>query len=410
MPIYLYKGFDAKSGAARKGKIEAESTRAARQKLRSKEGVMVSDLKEEVSVQAQSKASQASGRITGAKVKLQDLSIMTRQFATLQQAHVPLDECLKALTDQVEDIVMRNTLAAVKDLVSEGKSLADAMSGYPNVFNRLYVNMVRAGESSGSLGLVLERLADFQEYQVEVQGKIFSALTYPAIMIVSSMAIIVYLFVSVVPKLQKVFVSLKIPLPWYTQLLIAFSDFLQHRWYIVVGGVTTIFFLSRLWYNSDKGRLKFDQFSLRAPILGPVVLRINVSKFTKTLSTLLGSGVPIITALEITKNIIGNKVLTDVLDAAKQAVQEGDSLAVALERSKQFPPLVNHMIRTGEKTGELENMLKHVSVAYDAEVERKIDGMISLIEPLMILFMGGIVVIVVVAMLVPMLSIMNQMH
>ena len=197
-------------------------------------------------------------------------------------------------------------------------------------------------------------------------------------------------------------------LPWYTKSLIDFSDFLQNRWYVLIVAGFGAYSAFKMFYQSNSGRRTVDRFSLKAPIFGAVILRVNVSKFTKTLSTLLGSGVPIITALEITKNVIGNTIISDVLVDAKQSVQEGESLAASIEKSEEFPTLVTHMIRTGEKTGELEEMLKHVSRAYDAEASRKIDSLISLIDPLMIIVMGGIVVVVVVAMLVPMLSIMNQ--
>lgn len=407
MPIFVYKGYSAATGESKKGKIEADSIKAARQKLKSKEKIIVSDIKEEISL---TKNKTSTTLFKASSVKIEDLSIMTRQFATLQNAQVPLDECLKALTQQVENAVLRNTLAAVKDLVSEGKSLGEAMAVYPNVFNRLYVNMVRAGEQSGSLGLVLERLADFQEYQVAIRGQIFSAMAYPAIMICASILIIAYLFVSVVPKLQKVFDSMRVTLPWYTKTIIGISETIQHQWYLILLAVAAISFLFNMWYNSTSGRAAFDRFALKAPLFGSIVLRVNVSKFTKTLSTLLSSGVPIISALEITKNVIDNSVIADVVEKSKIAVQEGDSLAVTIERSKEFPALVTHMIRTGEKTGELEQMLKHVAAAYDAEVERKIDSMISLIEPLMIMVLGGIVIVIVIAMLVPMLSVMSQMR
>ena len=197
--------------------------------------------------------------LSNPKVGLQDLAIMTRQFATLQNAQVPLDECLVALTEQVEHVVLRNTLSAIKSSVSEGKSLADAMSAYPKVFDKLYINMVKAGESSGNLGLVFERLADFQEYQVEVKAKIFSAMSYPALMIAASLGIIAYLFISVVPKLQKVFDSLKVTLPWYTKTLIAISEFLQHQWYIVVAAIAGLVFMFKSWVSSEKGSLTFDK-------------------------------------------------------------------------------------------------------------------------------------------------------
>ena len=409
MPIYLYKGYDAKSGATRKGKVEAESVRAARQRLRTKDKIIVSDLKEEVAVKKGGKKS--GGLFSGSdKVSMQDLSIMTRQFATLQQAHVPLDECLVALTNQVENTALRNYLSRVKSSVSEGKSLGDALAAFPKAFNRLYVNMVRAGEQSGNLGVVLERLADFQEYQMTVRGKVFSALTYPALMIFASMAITGYLFVSVVPKLEKVFISLRVTLPPFTKLLMDFSKLIQNQWYLLILAAFALVSLFKYWYGTEKGRKTADTLSLKAPVLGGIVMRLNVSKFTKTLSTLLSSGVPIITALEITKNVISNKVIAQVLEDSTTAVQEGEALWATIDKSQQFPPLVTYMIRTGERTGELEQMLRHVSDAYDAEVERKIDSMISLIEPLMIMVMAGIVVAVVMALLIPMLSVMNQVR
>jgi general secretion pathway protein F len=335
---------------------------------------------------------------------------MTRQFATLQQAHVPLDESLAALVSQVENQTLRTVLGAVKDLVVEGRNLADAVSKFPKIFNRLYVNMIRAGEQSGTLGVVLQRLADFQEYQVAIRGQIMSALAYPAIMILASTGIIAYLFVSVVPKLQKVFVSLKVKLPWYTEILITLSEGLQKNWVYVLIALGLLVWLFKRWRDGEKGRAKFDHSMLTLPVLGPLVMRINTSKFTRTLSTLLSSGVPIINALDITKNIIGNTILAKVVEDAKIAVQEGGTLAASLAKSELFPPMVTHMIRTGEKTGQLEEMLNHVAKAYDNEVERKIGSLISMIEPLMIIVMAMIVTVIIIALLIPMLGVMNQMR
>lgn len=406
MPIYAYKGYDLASGAARKGKIEAESVKAARAKLRQKNQIVASELKEETSLDKV----KTKSRYFNSRVSETDLAIMTRQFATLQAAHVPLDECLKALTGQVDNILLRNTLASLKDQVSEGKSLGDATASFPGVFSRLYVNMVRAGESSGTLDVVLTRLADFMEAQVAMRGQIISAIAYPAIMICVSMAIIMYLFVSVVPKLTKVFKNLRVTLPWYTEMLIDTSKFLQDYWYLVIAFIAVSFYLFKAWVAKDAGRRKFDAFVLRLPLFGPLILRINVARFTQTLSTLLNSGVPIIRALEITRNIVTNTVIADVIDQAKTAVQEGQSLGATIEKSGKFPALVTHMIMTGERTGQLEEMLAHVAKAYDAEVERKIETMISLIEPAMIVVMGGIATLVVMALMMPMLSIMNQIR
>ena len=400
MPLYSYKGYDSASGAARKGKVEAENPKAARAKLRQREKVIASEIKEETSLD---KVKTVSRSVRG-KVPLGDLSIMTRQFATLQSAHVPLDESLKALTQQVDNVVLRSTLAAVKDYVSEGKSLNEAMSNFPGVFNRLYINMVKAGESSGTLGLVLLRLADFIEYQVKIRGQIISAMTYPAVMILATGGITAFLFINVVPKLQKVFISLKVKLPWYTEMLIGASQFLQSYWFLVILAIAAGAMIFRRWVTSEKGRRTFDRASLKMPIFGPIIMRVNVSRFTKTLSTLLVSGVPIIRALEITRNIVANSVISDVLEQAKIAVQEGQSLGATIERSKQFPPLVTHMIMTGEKTGQLEAMLGHVAVAYDAEVERKIEAMISLIEPLMVIMMTGGAGGILAALMIPMIG------
>ncbi len=408
MPIFTYKGYDTKSGALKKGKVEAEHPKAARMKVKQRDGVIVSDIKLETNLDKAKTG--GSFQFFAPKVGLQDVAIFARQFATLQQAHVPLDESLKALTEQVDHVLLRSTVAEIKDKISEGKSLAEASSEYPTVFNKLYINMVRAGESSGTLGIVLERLADYFEKQIEIRGSIVSAITYPILMIVASFGIIAYLFISVVPKLTKVFENLRVTLPWYTKMLVGVSEFLQVYWYLVVLLGFGVYYLFHRWISTEKGKRTFDEFSLKLPLFGALILRIGVSRFTQTLSTLLSAGVPIIQALEITKNVITNVVIAQVVEEAKIAVQEGQSLANCIEKSGKFPGLVVHMIRTGEKTGQLEEMLKHVSTAYESEVERKIAAMISLIEPLMIIGMAGVTILIVMAMLIPMLSVMSQIR
>ncbi|MCX6118989.1 MAG: type II secretion system F family protein [Proteobacteria bacterium] len=406
MPVYRYKGYDAATGANRKGSVEADSAKSARTRLKQREKIIVSEITEEVALEKMKKKKSFFGQ----KVSTQDIAIMTRQFATLQAAHLPLDETLKALTSQVENELLRNALNNVKEQISEGKSLHEAVGSFPSIFDRLYVNMVKAGESSGTLGLVLQRVADFIENTVKVRGQIQGAMMYPVVMIAAMGLITAFMFVSVVPKMQKIFVSLKVKLPWYTELLISISEFMQTRWYIIIAGGIFAIWYGRRWYQSPAGRRKFDEKILKLPIFGPIVMRTNVSAFTKTLSTLLASGVPILGAIEITRNIIGNTLIAEALDAAKTAVQEGQSLGVSIEKSNLFPPLVTYMIMTGEKTGQLEEMLQHVAVAYDAEVERKVEALIGLIEPAMIIMMtcgGGAIL---GALMVPMLSIMNQMR
>lgn len=408
MPIYSYKGYDTATGANRKGKIDAESERSARQLLKQRHKIIVADLKEEAT------AKKGGGGNTlpllSRRVTTADLAIMVRQFATLQGAHVPLDESLKALVSQVENPTLKNTLSAVKDSVSEGKSLADSSAAYPNVFNSLYVNMVRAGESSGTLGTVLLRLADFLEYQVAIRGKVSQAMAYPSVMIVASLGIISFLVVFIVPKLAKVFVNMKIKIPIYTQALMDLSGFMQSYWYLIPIFIAVIVLTFRGWVSSEKGARQWDTIKLNMPIFGSVVLMVAVSRFANTLSTLLSSGVPIIKALDITKNVVDNHVLAEVIETAKIEVQEGNSLANCINKSGIFPGLVTHMIATGERTGELEQMLSHVANAYNTEVEQKIAKMISLIEPLMMIVLTGIAAVVIGAMIMPMMDLMKQVR
>jgi len=412
MPLYVYKGFHAKTGQSVKGTIESDTPKSARMRLRQRDNIMVSEIKEETALTrtAVKKDTSFLERLTTRSVKTEDITVMTRQLATLTIAHVPLDDALKALVEQVSDPVLRQALAQVRDRVNEGKSLAESMSAFPGIFNRLYVNMVKAGFESGRLGLVLNRLSEFMEYQTKIKNDVFSAMTYPAVMILVSFAVIGYLFVSVVPKLQKIFASLKVSLPWYTKFLIEVSDFLQNHWILIFISILSLGLLFERWVKTTEGRKKFDRIMLNLPVFGPIVLALNVSRFTKTLSTLMDSGVQLVPALEITRNVIGNVIISNVIENARVTVQEGQGLGVTIERSGEFPPIVAHMIKTGERTGGVESMLNHVAVAYDAEVERKIGSMISLIEPAMIVIMGGIVVVVVVAMMVPMLGLMSQVR
>lgn len=409
MPLYSYKGYDSKSGANVKGRIDSDSERNARQTLRQRNKIIVAEIKEEKT------SATSGGRKPGFNlsfleqgVSLDELSNMVRQFATLQGAHVPLDESLKALSNQVENETLRNVLSSVKDSVSEGKSLADSSAAFPKVFNRLYVNMVKAGESSGNLSTVLERLSGFLEYQVAVKGKIVQALVYPSVMIVASLGVVVFLLVVIVPKLTKVFTSMRVEIPWYTKALIGFSTFLQSYWYVPIIAIVAAIYFGHRWLETPAGRKKFDNLLIKAPVIGPVFMMLGVSRFTKTLATLLASGVPIIAALDITKNVVNNIILAEVLEQAKIEVQEGNSLAACISKSGVFPSMVTHMIATGEKTGELTVMLSHVAKSYDAEVERKIAKMISLIEPIMMIFLMIIAVTVIVAMVLPMMNIMKQ--
>jgi general secretion pathway protein F len=298
-------------------------------------------------------------------------------------------------------------VSKVRERVNEGASLADALGDHPKVFAPLYVNMIRAGESSGTLDVVLSRLADFTEYQVRLRSKVMGAMMYPIIMMVVGVIIVSVLFVVVVPKIRKIFDRLESSLPLPTEVLIGVSTFVSNYWWLLllVVGTGTVLFLR--FIRSEKGREKWDRFVLRVPVFGPLVRMVAIARFTKTLGTLLSSGVPLLTALDIVKNVLNNKLLEKVVEEARVSIQEGESIAGPLKRSKQFPPLVTHMIAIGEKSGELEAMLANVASAYDQQVESKVNTLTSLLEPIMIVAMGGVVGFIVFSILLPILK-MNQ--
>jgi general secretion pathway protein F len=355
MPLYKYKGIVATTGSTKKGRIEADNVRAAKQKLKQKDGILVSEIVEDMAgkvVKASSSGAAVSAndsfwaKLTAEKVKIQDISVMTRQFATLQNAHVPLDECLKALTEQVENLRLSATLAQIKDSVSEGRDLSAAMKDYPDIFSKLYINMVAAGESAGTLGLVLDRVADFMEYRVKVRGQIISAITYPLLMMFASSAVVMYLFLAVVPKLSKVFADLKVDLPWYTKLLVESAQFIQNYWILIIIVIGGIALMIKRWAASDKGRRKVDRWALKLPFFGGVVLRISVGQFTETLSTLLNAGVPIVAALEITKNVVGNTLVQGILKRLSKKVLV---LGVLSKSLKFFHPLLFIWLRRVKK-------------------------------------------------------------
>ncbi|MBS2024356.1 MAG: type II secretion system F family protein, partial [Deltaproteobacteria bacterium] len=285
-----------------------------------------------------------------------------------------------------------------------GSSLADALADHPKVFSTLYVNMIRAGESSGALDVVLQRLADFTESSAQLKNKLIGAMLYPAIMVVVGIAIVSILFVVVIPKVTKIFEDMNATLPWTTQSLIAISNFMRDYWYTVVIGVPAIVYGFLRWIRTEKGRAWFDRFQLKVPVLGDLVRMLAISRFAKTLSTLLSSGVQLLIALDIVRNIVSNTVLSKVIGDARDAIREGESIAAPLKRSGQFPPLVFHMIAIGEKSGQLEEMLANIAKSYDSQVDMRISALTSLLEPVMIVVMGGGVAFVVFSILMPIMQ------
>lgn len=411
MAVFEYKGFD-QGGAAVNGVREADSPKSLRNLLR-KEGIFPTDIfAESEDAKGGKKKSALSrdvdlSRILPQRISVQEVAVATRQMATLIGAGIPLVEALNALVDQVENRALKRIYSAVKQKVNEGSSLADALKEHPKAFSGLYVNMIRAGESSGAMDVVLFRLADFTEGQSRLRSKILGTLMYPIIMVFVMIGIMGILFTVVIPRITLIFKNANAQLPLPTRVLIGSSEVVRDYWWMLAIGVVVLFFLLRRYVRSKNGRIKADRLSLLVPVFGPIVRMLAVARFSRTLGTLLDSGVPLLTALEIVKNVVTNSVLTNAIEDVREAVREGASIADPLRRSKQFPPIVVHMVAIGERSGALEEMLFKVAESYEQQVELRVGMLTTLLEPIMILAMGAGVAFVVFSILMPILQ-LNQ--
>jgi general secretion pathway protein F len=404
MPIYLYKGMD-RTGKEIKNTINVESIAAAKARVKTM-GIMLIDIREQ-----KAQGTSAGGSILrfGGSVPVDDLAMMTRQLATLIKAKIQIVEALAALTDQVENANLRLVLSDLRQKVNEGASLAKALQDHPKVFSSVFVNMVEAGEASGTLEIVLLRLADFTESQVKLKNKIKGAMTYPVIMGVFGFVMMNVIFIFVIPKIAKIFISMKKELPFITQVCIWISNFLVNYWWLVIIGIVATIYGTLTYINTPKGMSRWHSLQLKLPILGILVKMINVSRFCSTLGTLMNSGVPILTALNIVKNLIPNVHMKDAVEKARQSVSEGASLAQPLIQSGYFPALVTHMIKLGERSGELEPMLKIISENYEDQVQSRISGLTSILEPIMMICLGGAIGFIVFAVVIPMMN-MNSIR
>lgn len=401
-PMYDFKALNSQ-GKPQKGMVEAENQKAARTKLK-KQGLMVTDISERtVAKQAQSGGLPFIGNRVGAR----DIALLTRQLASLVKANIPLVEALNALVEQIEVPALKVALSTVRQDVNEGLSLAKALSKHPKIFDNIFINMIEAGESSGTLGLVLLRLADLKEAQMRLRGKLVSAMTYPALMMGVAVILLLGIFTFVIPKLAKVFESMNKPIPTITKVLMVFSDVLLTYWYLFAAAVFVSIWLFRRWSSSPKGAEKWDAIKLKFPIFGPLIRMIAVTRFANTMATLLGSGVPILAAMNIARNLVGNIPIAKAVASARENITEGQSIAEPLRRSGEFPPLVIHMIAIGEKTGELPDMLRNVAETYEDQVNARIEGMTALLEPVMIVGMGGVTGFIVLSIMIPLLDISN---
>jgi general secretion pathway protein F len=405
MAVFEYSGISGKNGKSVKGYRDAENVRALRVVLK-KEGILLTSA-QEGKTKKKARAGDVDAFAFMRRIGQAEVAVMTRQLATLIRAGIPLVEAISALTEQVENEQLARVLTALRDNLREGTSFAKSLSMHPKVFPPLYVNMVAAGEASGMLEAVTERLADFMENQSRLKGKVMGALAYPMAMAVFATGLVTFLMVTVVPKLTSIFENLGQELPWYTQLLIFVSTVVSGYWWLlllVFGG--SIYWFVR-WKNTEQGHMRWDIIRLNLPIFGRLVLLVSLARFTRTLSTLLASGVQLLQAMEIGKNVMENVRLEGVIAEAIGSIREGESIAEPLKRSGAFPPMVTHMIAVGEKSGQLEQMLENVSRAYEAEVETKVAAMTSLLEPIMIAVMGGAVGFIVISIMMPLVQMNN---
>ena len=418
MPVYAWKGLNA-TGKSAVGTRESDGPKSLRQTLR-KEGIFISEVREVVSGK-QSKQALGSGG-TGSKglrrevdikgfferVKPRDVAIFTRQMATLLHAGIPLAEAMGALSEQSDNKKFQLILAGIRQKVNEGGSLADAMAVHPKVFPELYTNMVRSGETAGNLDAVLARLADFLDAQIDLQSKISGAMAYPILMAIVGSLVLGFLMTVVVPPIAGIFADSGKALPWNTQLLVIIADIAGGYWWVVLPSLIGIWFFGRRWIRRPKGRAVMDRVKLKLILIGKLIRYIAVARFARTLATMLASGVPVLTALEIVKRVLNNTVLEKVVEDARVAIREGESIAATLKKSGEFPSMMCHMIAVGERSGQLEAMLENVASSYERDVATEVGKLTSILAPIMIVIMAVGVGFIVFSILMPILE-MGQM-
>ena len=395
MPVYKYKAID-ESGKSVQGTIDADSPKGATDKLK-RQGVFLSSLNEV-------REGKSRSFIPFKGINISELAVTTRQFSTLISAGLPLEASLVALSEQTEDARLGQILSQVKERVSEGSSLANALAEHKGVFSDLYINIVRAGEASGTLDIVLYRLADFLEKQAALTARVRSALIYPIFMFVIGGGVLFFTMTYVIPRIAKIFEDSDKALPTMTVILISLSGFFSNHIVLLLIAFPILLFGLYRFYKTERGKMFFDKVSLKMPIFGKISSMVMISRFTRTLGTLLASGIPLLDALKIGEAVMGNQVYSQALEEVRDNVREGTSLAKPLKDSGVFPPLVTRMIAVGEQTGEMEEMLSKVADIYDQQVETMVSTLTSLLEPVMIVIIGAIMGFIVFAVLLPIFS------
>jgi len=405
MPSFRYSARSS-DGRPVSGTVEAMSQDEAIAQLRQRNVVILS-----ISESGRRRtASLFAARHPRPHVSVDDLVVFTRQLSTMISAGIPLVEALEIMEEQVEDRGFKVALARIVESVRTGSDFSQALALYPRVFGSIYINMVKAGEVSGQLDIILVRLAEYQEAAATLRREIKSAMTYPLVSLVMVFGITVFLMVGIVPKFKEIFDSLEgIELPGITQALLAVSIFMRTKAAYWVGGLIALFVAGYLYKRTDRGSYQFDWLVLRVPILGTLFQKVALSRFSRTFSTLIRSGVPILGALEIVAGTAGNRIVAEAIDKAREAVRQGEPLAEPLSESYVFPPMVTRMISVGERSGSLEQLLGKISDFYDQQVSAAVQSLTSVIEPVLIGIMGLLVGSIVLSVFMPILKLTAHM-
>ncbi len=398
MPKFAYKA-KTSAGAISTGEIEANNQAEAMVRLRAQQ-MFVVELNPIRSGMA-ARPKRAAPSMFAPRVKSKDLQIFTRQFATLINAGIPVVDALRILGDGAQRGVLKTATINVKNQIEQGRRLAEAMAMSPMVFDKLYVNMIQAGEEAGILDGILHRLALYMEKSEKIKGQIKGALVYPAVIIVVSMMVIAGILVFILPKFMEFFSSSGAEPPALTMAVVALSNSLIQNWYIYIGAAIGGPFLFVKWIQTDEGKKIFDKFAIRAPVFGDVILRSSIARMTRTLSTLLASGVGLIEAIEISGKTSGNYVIEEALMRCKKSVTIGKPFSQPLTMEKDFPQMVVQMISIGEQSGSMDIMLGKIADFYEDEVETAVKAMTSLLEPILMVVLGGIIAVLVIAMYLP---------
>ncbi|PKN32789.1 MAG: pilus assembly protein PilC [Deltaproteobacteria bacterium HGW-Deltaproteobacteria-19] len=393
MPAYVWEA-TTRAGAVKKGELDAADQAAVRTLLR-RQGF------KSITVKTKPKDLLEYLPFLKQKVKEKEVVVFCRIFATMIGAGLPLMQCLDLLAQQEANKTFQKIIRSIKEDIEGGMTLTDALKKYPEVFDQLFVNLVAAGESGGILDIVLQRLSSYMEKAMKLRSKVKGAMTYPASVLVISISVVALLLIKVIPVFQKMFEGMGGELPGPTQFLVDASAFTQKYFLLMIGIVVAIGYAFKRFYATEKGTLTIDAMVLKAPVFGPLIKKVAVAKFTRTLSTMMSSGVPILEGLSIVSKTAGNKIIEIALIKVRQSISEGKTIAEPLQEADIFPPMVVQMIAVGEATGALDTMLSKIADFYDDEVDAAVDAMTALLEPFMMVFLGGVVGGMIIAMYLP---------